>query len=101
MHFQMLCRSFASKALSAPEFTTPWRIFSQVTPRDRRPLLDDAEYIVPYHYIADGRMTAQNWCRRVGAVHSIKTDVFRLSEARPFSLGEFNRSTTDCCAATE
>ena len=43
------------KAFSAPEFTTPWRIFSQVTSQDRRPLLD-----VPYHYVVEGRMTAQN-----------------------------------------
>ncbi len=41
------------------EFTTPWCIFSQVTPQDCRPLLDGAEHMVPYHYVIEGRMTAQ------------------------------------------
>ena len=41
------------------EFTTPWCIFSQVTPQDCRPLLDGAEHMVPYHYVVEGCMTAQ------------------------------------------
>jgi len=41
------------------EFTTPWCIFSQVTPQDCRPFLDGAEHMVPYHYVVEGRLTAQ------------------------------------------
>jgi AraC family transcriptional regulator, alkane utilization regulator len=41
------------------EFTTPWCIFSQVTPQDCRPLLDGAEHMVPYHYVVEGRLSAQ------------------------------------------
>jgi AraC-like DNA-binding protein len=41
------------------EFTTPWCIFSQVTPQDCGPLLDGAEHMVPYHYVVEGRLTAQ------------------------------------------
>jgi AraC-like DNA-binding protein len=41
------------------EFTTPWCIFSQVTPQDCGSLLDGAEHMVLYHYVVEGRMTAQ------------------------------------------
>ena len=41
------------------EFTTPWCIFSEVTPQDCRPLLDGAEHMVPYHYVVEGRLSAQ------------------------------------------
>jgi hypothetical protein len=41
------------------EFTTPWCIFSEVTPQDCGLLLDGAEHMVPYHYVVEGRLTAQ------------------------------------------
>jgi AraC family transcriptional regulator, alkane utilization regulator len=41
------------------EFTEPWCIFSQVTPQDCGSLLDGAEHIVLYHYVVEGRLTAQ------------------------------------------
>jgi len=41
------------------EFTTPWCIFSQVTPRDCGSLLEGADHMVPYHYVVEGRLTAQ------------------------------------------
>ena len=41
------------------EFTKPWCIFSQVTPKDCGSLLDGAEHMVLYHYVVEGRLTAQ------------------------------------------
>jgi AraC family transcriptional regulator, alkane utilization regulator len=41
------------------EFTEPWCIFSQVTPQDCGSLLDGAEQVVLYHYVVEGRLTAQ------------------------------------------
>jgi AraC-like DNA-binding protein len=41
------------------EFTTPWCIFSQVTREDCGSLLDGAEHMVLYHYVVEGRLSAQ------------------------------------------
>jgi AraC-like DNA-binding protein len=41
------------------EFTKPWCVFSQVTPRDCGSLLDGAEHMVLYHYVVEGRLSAQ------------------------------------------
>src|SRR5262245_59656371 len=41
------------------EFTAPWCIFSKVSPGDCGPLLEGAEHIVLYHYVVEGRLTAQ------------------------------------------
>src|SRR5262245_61343104 len=41
------------------EFTAPWCIFAEVAPRDCAPLLEGAEHLVLYHYVAEGRLAAQ------------------------------------------
>jgi AraC-like DNA-binding protein len=41
------------------EFTAPWCIFSKVAPKDCGSLLDGAEHMVLYHYVIEGRMSAQ------------------------------------------
>jgi len=41
------------------EFTAPWCMFSQITREDCGSLLDGAEHMVLYHYVVEGRLTAQ------------------------------------------
>ena len=41
------------------EFTAPWCMFSQITREDCGSLLDGAEHMVLYHYVVEGRQTAQ------------------------------------------
>jgi AraC-like DNA-binding protein len=41
------------------EFTAPWCMFSQITQEDCGSLLYGAEHIVLYHYVVEGRLTAQ------------------------------------------
>jgi AraC-like DNA-binding protein len=41
------------------EFSAPWCISSQVGPEDCRSLLDGADHLVLYHYVIEGRLTAQ------------------------------------------
>jgi len=41
------------------EFTAPWCILSQISQKDCGPLLDGAEHMVLYHYVLEGRLTAQ------------------------------------------
>jgi len=41
------------------EFTAPWCILSQVAPEDCGALLEGAEHLVLYHYVAEGRLTAR------------------------------------------
>jgi hypothetical protein len=41
------------------EFTTPWCIYSQVSPEDCGSLLEGAEHLVLYHYVVEGRLAAQ------------------------------------------
>jgi AraC-like DNA-binding protein len=41
------------------EFTAPWCISSQVSARDCGALLEGAEHLVIYHYVAEGRLAAQ------------------------------------------
>jgi AraC-like DNA-binding protein len=41
------------------EFTAPWCISSQIAREDCGSLLEAAEHLVLYHYVAEGRLTAQ------------------------------------------
>ncbi len=41
------------------EFTAPWCISSRVTSEDCGSLLGDAEHLVLYHYVVEGRLTAR------------------------------------------
>ena len=41
------------------EFTAPWCILSQVGREDCGALLEGAEHLVLYHYVVEGRLTAQ------------------------------------------
>jgi AraC-like DNA-binding protein len=41
------------------EFTAPWCISSQIAREDCGSLLEDAEHVVLYHYVVEGRLTAQ------------------------------------------
>jgi AraC-like DNA-binding protein len=41
------------------EFTAPWCISSQIVREDCGSLLEAAEHLVLYHYVAEGRLTAQ------------------------------------------
>jgi AraC-like DNA-binding protein len=41
------------------EFTAPWCIVSELTPEDCGALLQDAEHLVLYHYVVEGRLQAQ------------------------------------------
>ncbi len=41
------------------EFTAPWCISSQVTPEDCGSYLEGSEHLVLYHYVVEGRLTAQ------------------------------------------
>jgi len=41
------------------EFTAPWCVFSQLEPEDCGRVLHGAEHLVLYHYVAEGRLTAQ------------------------------------------
>jgi AraC-like DNA-binding protein len=41
------------------EFTAPWCISSRIRPGDLGSVLDDADHVVLYHYVAEGRVTAQ------------------------------------------
>lgn len=41
------------------EFTDPWCILSRVKAKDLGSFLDGAQHLVLYHYVAEGRLTAQ------------------------------------------
>jgi len=41
------------------EFTAPWCVSSHVAPEDCGSLLEGAEHVVLYHYVVEGRLTAQ------------------------------------------
>jgi AraC-like DNA-binding protein len=41
------------------DFTAPWCLNSQVTPKDLGPLLQGSEHLVIYHYVAEGRLSAK------------------------------------------
>jgi AraC-like DNA-binding protein len=41
------------------EFSAPWCVLSQVNPEDCGPLLEGAEHLVLYHYVLEGRVSAQ------------------------------------------
>jgi AraC-like DNA-binding protein len=41
------------------QFTEPWCMLSQVAPCEFGALLGDAEHVVLYHYVAEGRMSAR------------------------------------------
>jgi AraC-like DNA-binding protein len=41
------------------EFTAPWCLLSQVAPKDLGSMLEGAEHLVLYHYVVEGRMSAQ------------------------------------------
>jgi AraC-like DNA-binding protein len=41
------------------EFTAPWCVLSQVSPRDCGGLLEGAEHLVLYHYVVEGRLMAR------------------------------------------
>ena len=41
------------------EFTAPWCLLSQVGPEDCGTLLEGAEHLVLYHYVVEGRLSAQ------------------------------------------
>jgi AraC-like DNA-binding protein len=41
------------------EFTAPWCILSQIGPKDCGSLLEGAEHLVLYHYVVEGRLSAQ------------------------------------------
>jgi AraC-like DNA-binding protein len=41
------------------EFTAPWCLHSQVSPRDLGSMLEGAEHVVLYHYVVEGRLAAR------------------------------------------
>src|SRR5258707_11163470 len=41
------------------EFTAPWCIRAEISPDDCGTLLEGAEHLVLYHYVAEGRLSAQ------------------------------------------
>src|SRR5262245_15524427 len=41
------------------QFTAPWCLHSELSPQDLGSLLEGAEHIVLYHYVVEGRMSAQ------------------------------------------
>jgi AraC-like DNA-binding protein len=41
------------------EFTAPWCVTSRIEPEDRASILEGAEHMVLYHYVAEGRVAAK------------------------------------------
>jgi Cupin len=41
------------------EFTAPWCIFSEIGLEDCGSMLDGAQHLVLYHYVVEGRLSAQ------------------------------------------
>lgn len=67
------------------EFTAPWCISSQVHPDDCRLLLEGADHLVLYHYVAEGRLTAQ--LRGGKAIEIEAGEVFILPHNHQHFLG--------------
>ena len=65
------------------EFTAPWCISSQVTKDDCGPLLEGAEQLVLYHYVAEGRLIAQIPDGPPSPPGAVRIELCRSARARP------------------